>query len=405
MTRPANLPRWTTDPSAASPGAIEPNEGKKDDGYLNGEEPSAAEWNWLLKHHADWIAHLAQSRAVAGFESTHVESAGYARFRDGCYAPSAGQGQYGMFIFVGHRGADTRMYATSLTGDGWNVVTQAADVYLGVAHGGPGALGSRHAVFVGRSVTSVARVWSAPDDSASINLTVTSRTANLPSLVVSDSALRGVAWNGDVWGLCGNTGLLFTATSHDGAWVQRVPPGGAVVDYFKMLAISGRLLAFGRIDGGGGVVDISDNNGATWTRVFSSTAYGDIESPVSCGSGVLLCGTNLGTTILRSADNGLTWVPVATIPSGGTFTTERQELLWHFDGVAYAVLKRSGSETRLLVASFDRGLTWPKILRGAPGAWKWVCAASDGNRVCTGGGDEAMADGAVLYQSDEIWGG
>lgn len=59
-TAPSKLPRWATAPSPGMPGNIEPPETKKDAGFLNGEEPAAGHFNWLLNLQYQWIEFLAQ---------------------------------------------------------------------------------------------------------------------------------------------------------------------------------------------------------------------------------------------------------------------------------------------------------------------------------------------------------
>jgi len=58
-TAPSKLPRWATSPGAGMPGNIEPPEAKKDAGFVNGEEPAAGNFNWLLNLQYQWLEFLA----------------------------------------------------------------------------------------------------------------------------------------------------------------------------------------------------------------------------------------------------------------------------------------------------------------------------------------------------------
>lgn len=58
--RPISLPSWAELPGDGYPGAIEPNEGRKQNGWANGARPPAAHVNWLLRDHSRWLAYLAQ---------------------------------------------------------------------------------------------------------------------------------------------------------------------------------------------------------------------------------------------------------------------------------------------------------------------------------------------------------
>lgn len=52
--RPSDLPRWATDPGSR----VEPPEGKKDEGWQEGEKPPAGFFNWLFGKLYDWVAWL-----------------------------------------------------------------------------------------------------------------------------------------------------------------------------------------------------------------------------------------------------------------------------------------------------------------------------------------------------------
>ncbi len=61
MSRPTQIPRWSSDPGPGLPGSIEPPNGKKDDGFENGEEPAAGHFNWLFHVLCGWAGYLSDA--------------------------------------------------------------------------------------------------------------------------------------------------------------------------------------------------------------------------------------------------------------------------------------------------------------------------------------------------------
>ncbi len=65
MSTPAPVrPRWATNPGSGYPGAIEPNDGKKDNGFANGEEPAAGHFNWLFQNGSDYSVYVATKSEI-----------------------------------------------------------------------------------------------------------------------------------------------------------------------------------------------------------------------------------------------------------------------------------------------------------------------------------------------------
>lgn len=58
MARPSTLLRWANAVTGGKPGRIEPNDGKKDQGFDDGEAPAAGEHNWIFGLAGDWITYL-----------------------------------------------------------------------------------------------------------------------------------------------------------------------------------------------------------------------------------------------------------------------------------------------------------------------------------------------------------
>lgn len=60
--KPSKLPRWATDPDTT----IEPNEGKKDVGFVRSERPPARYFNWLFNLFYQWTAYLNDPVGTGG---------------------------------------------------------------------------------------------------------------------------------------------------------------------------------------------------------------------------------------------------------------------------------------------------------------------------------------------------
>jgi hypothetical protein len=58
MARPSTLLRWANAVSGSFPGRLEPNDGKKDVGFDDGEAPPAGHHNWLWGIAGDWVTYL-----------------------------------------------------------------------------------------------------------------------------------------------------------------------------------------------------------------------------------------------------------------------------------------------------------------------------------------------------------
>lgn len=58
MARPSLLLRWANAVTGSFPGRLEPNDGKKDVGFDDGEAPPAGEHNWIFGLAGDWIQYL-----------------------------------------------------------------------------------------------------------------------------------------------------------------------------------------------------------------------------------------------------------------------------------------------------------------------------------------------------------
>lgn len=67
MTRPSTLLRWANAVTGSFPGRLEPNSGKKDVGFDDGEAPPAGHHNWLFGVAGDWITYLDEQAARAVF--------------------------------------------------------------------------------------------------------------------------------------------------------------------------------------------------------------------------------------------------------------------------------------------------------------------------------------------------
>lgn len=58
MPRPPTLPEFASVITAGYPGRVEPNAGRKNTGYDDGEAPPAGEHNWLFGVISDWVEYL-----------------------------------------------------------------------------------------------------------------------------------------------------------------------------------------------------------------------------------------------------------------------------------------------------------------------------------------------------------
>src|SRR5262245_2597470 len=131
MSRPTTLPRFATVPTGGYPGRVEPNSGKKDTGFDDGEEPPAGEHNWLFGIIGDWITYLNDTLSALVHNWTLVDVGAYTDDFNGV----------GFGIISGERrwvavGVDKAMYSTD-GGQRWLAGTgvSSAGIFRAVAYG------------------------------------------------------------------------------------------------------------------------------------------------------------------------------------------------------------------------------------------------------------------------------
>src|SRR5690606_36460894 len=117
--KPSSYPRWADDDSA---GIVNPNEDKKDKGFISGEEPPAEYFNWFMNLTYQWIRYLE-------FPNTKITIPGIA-FNAG--SVSLTYGTFGYASMTGSASAGAAAVALPL---GWYI----REAHASVDHQGTGS--------------------------------------------------------------------------------------------------------------------------------------------------------------------------------------------------------------------------------------------------------------------------
>ncbi len=332
MAIPDKHPRWADDPSAGFPGAVEPSEGKKDDGFDNGERAAAGHFNWLFRKAGEWTDYLANeiwdlieavglTRPTLGGDAGRLvralQLADFARVLGASAISYSGTNE--LHAAFAPNTINARVYAVGenatilrLTDAGAWVVDAPASGYTGAFRAGVGVdTGSFGAVLVGdaeeiqttfggitrrrtgaETLHAVATNGSggviAVGNAATILHSTTPATWNSRTSAHAGEHLYGIAYGAGVWVAVGEGGIQSSA---DGiTWTSRVAIGGANA-YRSVVYIAG----FGFV----AVVDAGSNSslstsvdGVTWASGGSLSGTSIMKL---CGHPAgLLCFTGAG---------------------------------------------------------------------------------------------------------------
>jgi hypothetical protein len=319
---------------------------------------------------------------------------------DVCFAPTGGPTADGIFVAVGFQLTTVtpggRLWS-SYDGYSWAQTSTGLAVYHRAV-----AFGNDLFVVVGNDYTLDAVI--AVGDAATAALTGVDISA-----LTANNVLRGVCHDatnnrfiavGDY--SSPNRSILYS-NSIGTVWLAATPANSYTGGFIRvMTAVSGRVFATGTL----GVIQTTDNGGTTWTERFNDSSLGALRT-IAEVDGVILVSTEQRLTILRSADNGVTWTEVGPddAPLEPQLVDPAPEMVGSFQGVAFAVMKDDASERRRIVISLDRGLTWPYVVRtpsnGAPAPeFQYAATANDESRLVMVGstfsGTTAVALGSAV---------
>ena len=143
----------------------------------------------------------------------------------------------------------------------------------------------------------------------------------------------------------------------------------------------------------------SDDNGKKWTKVVNDS--GAIDSIIEDGSGQVMAGTlgaltgrDLNLGLLKSSDDGTTWIRTASCPSGAGLTD--------LHSIAFAPNKTlMAAGGRGIFRSEDRGRTWTPTKEGLEGG-----AESNVQSLAVSSQSVFFAatyDGAIRLSNDGKW--
>lgn len=249
--KPTSIPRW-----AANVSVVEPSLGKKNVGWLNGERPASAMWNWLQRNLSEWVMWLqvGSSRVLPWFQSTAIANT------QGSYTSIAMLDTVASYTVMAISTIASVLAVRISTNAGltWTVTTAPGGIGQSIA------ANSTRFVMVGSSgkiQTYEGGAW-------------TSRTA----AAGFTGQFYQVIWTGTMFVAVGD---LEVQTSLDGiTWTRRAssaPTGGpnTVVALPSVAAAGGRLVRVGKGSRPGGSpsgeVWYSDDGGTTWTYAYSDT--------------------------------------------------------------------------------------------------------------------------------------
>lgn len=160
--------------------------------------------------------------------------------------------------------------------------------------------------------------------------------------------------NGTAFFIAGTGGANASASSPTGVvWTARSLPT-VLNEGISSAAANGTDLVVVGTDGGG-VIDYSTNNGATWA---STTPPGGVIYSIIIHDGTqfIAAGTDAGTACVAGASlHGSSWsaLPIPANPAGGAFPSTNYTCI-AYDTVRVAVTADSGA----VVTSTDHGATW-----------------------------------------------
>lgn len=340
ITRPPKPARWTSDPDPGFAGALEPSEGKKDDGWQNGEAPAAGHMNWLLQQHAHWLRYLdtvagEQAVDMAALVAAAVLSVETSALSNQVDVSPSGSDQIeafavnpdtGMIIAVGANGVIKRSGNFGRTWDNETADAGYTGTFRTAAYG-LDEDGDPRFIIAG---TGGMTQWSADDGETWVSNTEGASTfTGLVSgyhplaptqsifVVCSSSDIRRTGDGGVVWSSegSGSFGSAPSLTFHGGTFV---------------MGVSGGVLT--SVDGGNNWVPQSlavamDVTDVTYSPVLGFVAVGDGGSDA----------------IVQTSPDGITWTVYLTLPG--------------VDGEAFAAAGTAGAcyvfSSRIVGASFS----------------------------------------------------
>jgi hypothetical protein len=294
--RPSKPARWATSPGVGYPGAVEPDEAKKDNGFANGEAPGAGHFDWLFQHHADWIRYLDVAQVVhrefdAWLEQTDVSPSGSDQLEAFAINPDTGT-----IIAVGSNGAIKRSTDFGAT---WTTPTaddSYADEFACVAFGdGKWVIGGQGG-----------EIQVSTDDGE----TWTSHTSGT-------SAWRSIAFDGTTWVIVATVDPEIRTSTNAITWDARTTTGAGA--FYSVAHHGGRFIA---MSSDGGVVKsfYSTDSGTTWASVTLSdyaTSQRVLWAPPL--SAFVALANDLDNYYLLSSADGITWTEAENFGSYVTF--------------------------------------------------------------------------------------
>lgn len=316
--RPTVLPRWATNPGVGFPGAVEPSEGKKDDGFANGEKPAAGHFDFLFQNLADWASYLDEQGYEQGLGAALANPT--VRTPDASYAGkitavsfSLAAGSSGIFYFVG---ANREIQYSADGGVTWvHQLGTGSTATLNAIASGNNTGGSN--VAVGAS----GEIW------CNASGTWTHETqAGAYAGTFYDVAF-GDPLGAHMWVAVGSGGEIQTSTNGT-TWTHRTPAGG----------FAG---AFHAVTWGNGLwVIVGDNeeiqtspDGITWTQRNTAGSAGTLGG-VAYGNGFYATGS-------KYSQDGITWLPCFINAGGRIRWLGTAFASWAAGGLGIAV-SRSG---------------------------------------------------------------
>jgi photosystem II stability/assembly factor-like uncharacterized protein len=366
----------------------------------DGEPANGATFEEGYQQLADSVRFLrsAASHAIANLEEVddHDDDVLF----DVCFAPNgvslAGTPIDG-FVAAGITGIQSAIW-TSFHGKAWTRTTDdTLPFILGLAHGGSGALGSRRIVYVGMSAEGQPRICTA-EDAAPAVMTLQTSPAGITGIA---ARLVSVKWNGTAWCAAGwrasGVTALCTAPSAADTWTLRTPGDSYTGNFTKVHVHGSRIILIGE----DGEVQVSNDNGATFDGAYRDATLGDLTSIVSINDDCLIITATDPGRILQSSNGGVNWDEIA-LPAIDGMTDAYAEHAFALGGVAGLSMVVAGEPQRVILASYDGGLTWPGRTR-AETLLPYVASATDGTRLVTIASDGG-ATRSVVYASPRTLG-
>ncbi len=210
--------------------------------------------------------------------------------------------------------------------------------------------------------------------------------------VVFSSAAQAQGSPAPLWMAVGGdgTGRNFTSIDDGATWVAGGPavPGGGEMHAVAYSPLGDRWISVGRdLVSGATAIFTSDDDGATWST-FNPTPTGRLLGIATDGAGTWVAVGQTVTTypgnhlIVRSTDNGNTWIVDAAVP-----------VLNQLHGIAtdrngrWVAVGQNNAVRGVVLVSTDNGATWdpPVVLDNTDDALVIGIATDGGGRWIAGG--------------------